>query len=451
MENEEQQRQDKYNQLTSTPVRGLIWRMAVPTIVSMLTTAFYNMADTFFIGRLDMTATAAVGVVFSLMAIIQAVGFFFGHGSGNYISRKLGAKQNADAEKMAAVGFFSAFIAGAVVAALGFLFTVPLARALGAIDEVLPATTEYMRIILIGAPFMTAQLVMNNQLRLQGSAFYAMIGIGTGAALNVGLDPLFIFVFKMGISGAAWATVISQIISFFVLFYCMIKSPAINIKLKNFKPSTEKYRAIIQGGLPSLCRQGLASFAAILLNHAVGDYGTAAIAAMSIVSRITGFAFSALIGFCQGFQPVCGFNYGAKLYGRVKQAFWYCVKTSTIACVIFGVLGIACARPLVSVFCKGNAEVLAVGVSALRYQSASFPLLGFAMVSNMMLQNINRYKSASLLSAARQGLFFLPLIILLPRIMGIVGIYLCQPLADVLTFLIALPITLPVIRKMGKN
>ena len=339
MELDEKQ-EEKYRHLTGDPVEGLVCRLAVPSMVSMLVTAFYNMADTFFVGMLrNNSATGAVGVVFSLMAVIQAVGFFFGHGSGNFISRTLGGHHPEEAGQMAATGFFCALATGGVIAVLGLLFLDPLARALGSTETILPYARDYMRFILIGAPYMTASLVLNNQLRFQGSAVYGMVGIASGAVLNIALDPLFIFTLDMGVAGAALATILSQLVSFCLLLVGCTRGGNLHIRISNVRLQKRFFREILRGGLPSLARQGLSSVAAICLNHAAQPYGDAAIAAMSVVSRIMNFASSALIGFGQGFQPVCGFNYGAQLYGRVRRAFWFCVKVSTVCLVVIAVAG----------------------------------------------------------------------------------------------------------------
>ena len=271
---EDNAQQRKFKKMTETPVEPLICRMAVPTIISMLITSIYNMADTFFVGRIGTSATAAVGIVFSLMAVIQAIGFFFGQGSGNYISRKLGAREVEEASRMAATGFFSALLTGAAVMVLGFCFSEPFCRLLGATETIMPYAQDYMRLILIGAPYMTAALVLNNQLRLQGNAFYAMIGLVSGGLLNIALDPLFIFGFGLGISGAALATILSQLVSFSLLLLgCNRTAGNLPIRFRHFSPSVARYRAIVNGGLPSLCRQGLASVATICLNTAAGPFG----------------------------------------------------------------------------------------------------------------------------------------------------------------------------------
>lgn len=441
----------KRQYMTTAPVRGLVLRMAVPTIISMLITNIYNMADTFFVGKLGTSATAAVGVVFPLMSVIQTFGFFFGHGSGNYISRAMGSQKMEDAEQMAVTGFGSSFLFGVILMILGLLFQDPLARLLGSTDTILPYAKEYLCVILLGAPFMASSLTLNNQLRFQGSAFFGMIGITTGGILNIFLDPLFIFVLDMGISGAAWATIISQMISFLILLMMTRAGGNIRIRLKKYSLKRSFWKEIVRGGTPSLCRQGLASVATICLNLAAGPYGDAAIAAMSIVSRIMNFASSALIGLGQGFQPVCGFNYGAGLYQRVKDAFWFCVKVGSVAALIFAVIGFCFSGSLVEVFRKGDADVIRIGAEAMRFQCITFPFTAWVTISNMMMQNLGMVFKASYLSMARQGLFFIPLVFLLNLCFGLVGIELAQPVSDLITFASSIPLQLGVLRSLERK
>lgn len=445
----------KIEYMTTEPVPGLVCQMAVPTIISMLVTSFYNMADTYFVGKLDTNATAAVGVAFSMMALIQAVGFLFGHGSGNYISRKLGSGEFEDAGIMAANGFFSAFFTGIIMTVLGIVFLGPLSLFLGATPEFLDQTKEYLGIILIGAPFMMSQFVLNNHLRFQGSASYAMVGIVIGAVINIGLDPLFIFVFKMGVSGAAAATVISQIISFFILWYISRKGESVKAQWKNFHPTFQSFKEIFRGGFPSLCRQGLGSLATICLNRSAGifagEYAVQAIAAMSVVNRITMFANSALIGFGQGFQPVCGINYGAKRYGRVRQAYWFCVKVAFFFLLAVSILGIIFAEPLVTLFRKDDLDVIRIGAAALRFQCIAFPLSSWIVICNMYLQTIGKATKASIVAAARQGIFFIPLIWILPLFFGLTGVQITQMISDIGAFLLSLPIGLGVLKEMKKQ
>lgn len=443
---------EKVTYMLNEPVPHLVCQMAVPTIISMLVTSFYNMVDTFFVGRINTQATAAVGVVFSVMALIQACGFFFGHGSGNFISRKLGAGEFEDAGKMASTGFFTAFLAGIVLGVLGLLFLTPLAKMLGSTSTILPYTKDYLRIILFGCPFMMSSFVLNNQLRYQGSASFAMVGIVAGAVLNIILDPVLIFVCGMGVAGAALATVVSQIVSFSLLYIMSRKGGNIRIQLKNFTPSVYLYKEMFKGGIPSLCRQGLASIAQICLNRAAGLYGgefsDAAIAAMSIVGRITMFANSALIGFGQGFQPVCGMNYGAKKYGRVREAFAFCVKYAAVFLVIISAAGFFFAEPLVTLFRREDADVIRIGTLALRLQCAVFPLNAWIVMCNMMLQSIGKAAKASAVAAARQGIFFIPLIWILPYSFGLLGVQMCQTWSDVLTMALAVPLGIGVLKEL---
>ena len=445
------EQEKKFIQMTQPPVEGLICRLAVPCIISMLVTSFYNMADTYFVGMLHSNAaTGAIGVVFSMMAIIQAVGFFFGHGSGNYMSRELGKKNYEEASYMSATGFFSALIAGTVICILGQIFLTPLSYLLGSTDTILPYTKAYLRVILLGAPWMTASLVLNNQLRFQGSTTYAMVGITTGAVLNIALDPLLIFVFHMGVGGAGWATIISQLVSFCLLLAGCYRGGNIRIRLKNVRFRWFYFRTIIQGGLPSLARQGLGSLATICLNHAAGTYGDAAIAAMGVVQRIMMFGGSAMIGFGQGFQPVCGYNFGARLFDRVKRGFYFCVKISLVVLLLVGGLGFCFAPKLIALF-RDDPEVIACGALALRLQCVTFPLQSWVVMSNMLEQAINRTGPATFLAAARQGIFFIPVVLILPWLFGLLGVQMAQPIADVLTFFSAIPIQLYVLRTLDQT
>ena len=440
--------EEKYKTMTEKPVSSLICRLAVPTIISMLVTSFYNMADTFFVARIGTSATAAVGVSFALMAIIQAFGFFCGHGSGNYISRKMGQHRFDEAQQMAATGFFTALALGTVIFLLGEILIDPLCRILGATETILPYARQYLRLILIGAPYMTASLVLNNQLRFQGSAFYAMIGIASGAVLNIALDTLFIFVFDMGVSGAALATIISQFVGFVLLLKGTTQGGNLRIRLRNVTFSKYYYSQIINGGMPSLCRQGLGSVATICLNLMAGPYGDAAIAAMSVVGRVMNLAASVVTGFGQGFQPVCGFNYGAFLYDRVKEGFWFCVKVATVILIMLSAAGYLLAPQVIQLFSKNDPQVIAIGTQALRWQCLTFPLCGWITICNMMLQTIGKSFRASLLAMSRQGLFFIPAVLLLPALIGIQGVEIAQPIADVCSFVLAIPLQLSVLHEM---
>ena len=439
----------RYDYMTKTPIPKIITELSIPTIISMMVTNLYNMADTFFVGRISTQATAAVGVVLSLMSVIQAVGFFCGHGSANYVSRKLGAGEIQEAQEMASTGFALAFMLGSFIFLAGITNIKNLALALGATETIINDTQDYMRIILIGTPFMTSQLVINNQLRFQGSAVYAMIGLVSGAVLNIFLDPVFIFVLGLGVSGAALATILSQIVSFCILFYGSTRGPNIRLHFKNIKFNAHYLLQIVNGGSPSLFRNGLMSISVIILNWTAGTIGgDAAIAGMSVVNRVMLFANSALIGFGQGFQPVCSFNYGAGLHGRVKAGYKFCVKYGTIFLAGLALVSLFCSREIISFF-RDDPEVIFIGSAALRFQMLTLPLNATFTMSNMMLQSIGKGVRATIIASTRSGIFFIPAIIILSNFYGLFGVEIAQPCADILAFLLAIPMTLSVWREMN--
>lgn len=455
----EDAKQAKLIRMTTEPVEKLVVRMAVPTIISMLVTALYNIADTFFVGRIGTTATAGVGLILPIMSIIQAFGFFFGQGSGNFISRALGAQDDADAETMAATGNICAFLFGAIILAVGLIFDDGVLKILGAApgkvaDDTIRSARDYMNIILIGAPFMCMSCVLNNQLRFQGNAFFSMIGLVSGAVLNCVLDPLFIFNLNMGVSGAALATIISQIFSCALLYIGTLRSDSLKIKLRNFRPTPYFLKNIAVGGAPSLFRQGLASVATLCLNTSAGaavapEMADAAIAAFSVVGKIMMFGFSALLGFGQGFQPVCGFNYGAKKFGRVRKAYVFCLKLGLAFMLTVSCLGYAFADQLIALF-RNDPDVIAFGRIAMRCQCCTFTLMTVVMCTNMLYQNIGRVVGATLLAIARQGLMFIPMVLILPRIFpdAIWGVYLAQPAADLFAFALAVPLAVKMYKEL---
>lgn len=435
------QHRDNYEFLTQAPVSRVILTMAVPTIVSMLVTCLYTIVDTYFVGQLNTQSTAAVGIVFSLMCLIQAIGSFFGHGSGSYMSRELGARRIDNAASMAATGFVYAIITGVAIAAVGLISLQTLSLWLGSTATVLPYTEQYMAIILIGTPFQIASFTLNSQLRMQGNTRHAMWGIVSGAVLNVLLDPLLIFGCSLGLRGAALATVIGQAVSFLILYIMCNRRGAtcVGIHLTKFSLRWHYVREIIYGGSPSLSRQGLASISVVLLNLAAASYGDAAVAAMSIVSRVTMFVMSVIVGFGQGFQPFCGYCYGAGLYARLRQGYWFTVKTGFVFLAIFAAVVYCFAEQTVAMF-RDDAIVIAVGSTALRWHLVAYPLNAYIMTSNMMLQTTRRPLRANLLASARRGLVFIPFILLLPHLFGLMGVAMCQAVCDVVTFLLAIPI-----------
>ena len=438
---------ERYRDMTETPVPRLITRLSIPTIISMLVTAIYNAADTFFVGRISTEATAAVGLAFSAMAVIQALGFFCGQGSGNYLSRMLGAGKQEEAEKMAATGLALSMILGVVVAAASVLNIRQLAEFLGARGGTVEETVSYLRLIVLGAPFMMGQFVINNQLRYQGSAMYAMVGLLCGAILNIALDPLLIFGFGMGVTGAALATVSGQIISFFVLLAGSMHGVNIHLNIRNVRLNGHFIVQIINGGIPALFRQGLAAVATVLLNRAAGVYGHAAIAGMSVTTRVTMFVSSALIGFGQGYQPVCSFNYGAEKKERVREGYFFCVRYGTIFLTVMAVFCFIFSPQIIAFF-RNDPEVIAVGKVALRWQAAALPLLACIVITNMMLQSIGKGVKASITASARSGIFFIPLILILPRIFGLLGVEMTQAVADILSVSVSIPLAAMELRKM---
>lgn len=435
--------------MTETPVARLITALAVPTIVSMLVTSVYNMGDTYFVSQLGRQASGAVGIVFSLMAIIQAVGFTLGMGSGSLISQLLGAQNPDRASAIASSGFFAALAAGLVITVSGLCFLDPLISLLGATETIFPYARDYASFILLAAPVMTASFVLNNLLRAEGRARFAMIGIATGGILNLLLDPLFIFVFGLGIRGAAIATALSQCVGFCILLSSFLRNrTSVQLSLHRVSRTAKDYLSIVQTGLPSFCRQGLASIATVALNRSAAIYGDAAVAAMSVVGKIFMLIFSVALGYGQGYQPVVGYNYGARQYARVRQAFFVILKVGTGILLVLSLAGFFAAPQLLNLFLPGDAEVIAIGARALRFQCLAAPLLALSVACNMTFQSIGKSWTSTLLSSLRQGFFFLPLILLLPAVFGLTGVELTQPLADLLTFLCCIPFAVRFIREI---
>lgn len=427
----------RYHMLVNGDIHTVIPRLAIPTIISMMISAIYNMADTFFVSQLGTSASGAVGIIFSAMAIIQALSFTIGMGSGNYMARCLGAGRQKDGEAAVSVAFFTGFILGTCLGLFCLLHIDRVVMLLGATETIKPYAVEYARYIFLATPFMMCSFIMNNLLRLQGLAAFAMVGITAGGILNIVLDPIFIFGLDLGTSGAAIATGLSQFISFCILLaQCNMRKECIPIRLKDFHPTLPLYGNILNGGLPSLTRQGMASIATIVLNTTAHPFGDAAIAAMAIVNRLVYFVNSAVIGFGQGFQPVCGFSYGARKYARVRQAYWFCVKFTTCLLLIVCGAGFMVSGHVISLFRKNDAQVIAIGTLALRLQIATMWMNGFLTMSNMMSQSIGYGFRATLLAVSRQGLFLIPVLLLATHFFGLLGIQMAQPVADIGTLIL---------------
>ena len=434
--------------MLNMPVSRVIPQLAIPTIISMLITSIYNMADTFFVSQLGTSASGAVGVIFSAMSIIQAIAFTIGMGSGTNVSQALGAGDEEKAQRYVSTAFFTAVAVGAVLAAAALLNIDWLVRFLGATETIAPYAKDYATYIFYAAPFMMGSLAMNNLLRFEGLSIYGMVGITTGGILNMVLDPLLIFGFGLGTSGAAIATAISQFVSFTILLIMTnTKDAAISIHPRNFRPTARMYGRIFYMGLPSLGRQGIASVSTILLNNAAGLYGDAAIAAMSIVSRFIMFINSTVIGFGQGFQPVCGYCYGAGRYSRVREAFTFCVKVSTIILLVLSAVSFLFARPIITVFRRDDPLVIEIGTFALRAQLLTLPLWGFITMSNMFTQSIGYGVRATIIATARQGIFLIPALLILPPLLGLRGIQIAAPVSDVLTLFLSFGIVSGILRQ----
>lgn len=443
---------EQYKRMTETPVERLICQLALPTITSMLVTAIYNSADAYFVGKLGKSASGAVGVVFSLMTIIQAVGFTVGMGAGSNISRLLGARKNDEANVIASSAFCIAVVFGLLLTVICLPLSGRLMLLLGATDTILPYAVSYARYILLAAPLMTASFVMNNVLRSEGHATFSMIGISTGGILNMILDPIFIFRFNMGIAGAAAATAVSQCVSFLILLSSFVsKRSTIRLSVKNISFKLSVYARIIKNGLPSFTRQGLASIATVMLNKNAGICGgDAAISAMTIVGKVFMMIFSSCLGFGQGYQPVVGYNYGAKRHDRVRRAFFFALKVGTVILTCFAVAMFIFAEEVVSAFIK-DGEVIGIGIRALRAQCLSMPVLTLGVICNMTFQTIGKSWTATFLSSARQGIFFLPAIVVLPMILGLDGVIITQPVADIMTFLCCIPFAVSFIHKLPRE
>ena len=445
--------EDKYDEMTTRPVKVLVCKMAVPTIIAMVTTALYNVVDAAFIGRLSTEGTAGIGISFAYMTFIQALGFFFGHGSGNHISRALGAKDRSSASIVASVGFITPFLVGLVAAIVCLPNLSALSRLLGAPDAVVPYANDYLRYIVMATPFMMSALTLNNQLRLQGNARLGMVGIVSGAILNIALDPLFIFALDMGVSGASLATAISQFFAWTLLLCGTFRPESVHIRLRDFKPSWRVYYEIFRGGSPSLFRQVFNCAAAVSLNYCAARYAVpgeeaSAVAAFAVVTRIMMFSFSVVLGFCQGFQPVCGYNYGARKYDRVRESWLFAASVGTAFLLVISALGFAFAPQIVALFRAEDPALIAIGATTLRWQCAAFPLVALFTATGMLFQNIRMTGPATLLSITRNGLFFLPALLLLPLALGLQGVQMAQAVADTLTFLLSLPYAIWINRKL---
>ena len=445
----------KYRQMPGQPVKPLILKLCLPAVISNLVTTAYNLTDTFFIGQLGTAQSGAIGIAFSIMTVMQALGFFFGNGAGNSMSRELGKQNNDRASRLLAVGFAGAVISGLVIATIGLLTLRPLVVMLGSTSTIAPYAVQYLTPLLVAAPCVCGSFALNGLLRYQGQSAFGMIGLVSGALLNFLLAPLFIFVAGLGIFGAGLATAICQTVSFTILTTMSRKFGVMKLSLRNCRPDVllmrevagggpavargaKIYAEVAGGGLPSLIRQGAGSISVTCVNIAANPFGDAAIAGMAIVMRIMLGANSVIVGLGQGFQPVCGYNYGAGLFARVKEGYWFCVRLATCVLVVLALLLWVFAPQLVEIF-RSDPAVVAVGVAALHIQCCTVILNGFNMMGNMMTQTMGRTGIASFLALCRQGLFLAPIVLILPMMFGVLGVEMAQSVSDVLTFLVTIP------------
>lgn len=443
--------QAQYRKMAETPVEKLIITLAIPTIISMLVTSIYNTADTYFVSRLGTSASGAVGIAFALMAFYQAVGFMCGQGSGSFVSRLYGEKKPEEAKVYGNSAFLMSFALGLIISILGLIFLTPLLHLLGSTDTILPYAKQYAVWILISGPLLSASCTLNNLLRYEGRALYAMIGLTAGGLLNIAGDPVFMFALGLGVSGAGLSTALSQLVSFLILFFTFFTDKTV----MEFRPSYLSrsagiYMRIMKIGSPSLARQALNALSTILLNQAAKAYGDPAIAAMSIVGRLVFLMGAIGIGIGQGLQPVASFNYGAGRYERVKKGARFTVTAGTLALTVFGIILFIFAAPVITWF-RDDPEVIEIGTAALRWQCISAIFMSASVTGNMLFQSIGKAKQAFFLASLRTGLFYIPLILILPRIMGVTGIELAQPVSDVLSAVVSVILAARFLRRLGTD
>lgn len=439
----------QYQKMTATPVFKLILRLGLPTTISMLVTNLYNMADTWFVSSLGLSATGAVGVVFGLMAIIQAFGFTFGHGAGSNISRLLGARNTEQARKFSATAFYLSLAAGGVITVFGLLFLTPLCKLLGSSISILPYAKTYAVFILLSAPAMASSCVMNNILRYEGRASEAMVGLVSGSVLNIGGDALFISVLHMDIAGAGLSTMLSQYVSFAILLWFFVRGKAqTSLAPRYFTRSASLIWDMVKTGFPSMIRQGLTSVSTMVLNWQAMVYGDAAIAAMGVISRIFNFLYSVALGIGQGFQPVSSFNYGAKKYGRVRKALLFTLAFGTLTMLCFTVGGLLLGDPLVALFLD-DPQALEIARYVLRLQCFTMLTVPVCICGNMLFQSIGLAGRASFLACLRSGMVFIPTLLLLAQLFHLRGIEWAQSVTDLLSMLITLPFLIHFLHKLS--
>lgn len=444
----------QYVKMTQSSIPRLIIGLGIPTTLSMMVTSLYNLADTYFVSLIgDDAITAAASNLLALMSIIQAIGFTFGMGSGSIISRLLGKRDREGADRVFSSAMLASCISGLLILMVGFAFFTPMLRLLGSKSaDVLAYSKQYAIYLLISAPFMCMSFVLNNVLRAEGKAVLSMVGLVVGAVVNVALDPILIFAADMGITGAAIATCASQILSFCILMFMFLSGKTVvRLRLRSISRQFNVYAEVITTGFPSFCRQILASLCTVFLNSAAFDcgmahYGTeeggkAAQAALGVVQKVFMLAFSMALGIGQGYQPVLGYNYSAKRFDRVKSAYLFTLSFSTCLMAIFGLVCGICSTFVMQIFSL-SPEATEIGSLALRLQCICMPLLPLNFMASVTYQAVASKAIASLLSVSRQGLFYIPAVLILPRTLGMIGVQSCQALSDLCAFFFAIPFTI---------
>ncbi len=439
-----------YKKMTETPVHKLVLRLGLPTTISMLITNIYNMADTYFVGGLSESAQGAIGILFTLQAIIQAIAFMLGHGSGTYVSKELSHKNIDKASGYVSTAFFLGGGAGLILMTVGLIFIKPFMLFLGSTETILPYAVDYGTYVLLSCPLLIMSLILNNNLRYEGKAFYAMIGLTTGGLLNIFGDWLLVSKFNFGVAGAGIATAVSQLISFVILLIMYFKNAQTKIRLKSVSLKAKMILSIVAVGLPSLIRQGLSSISSGLLNNLSKPFGDSAIAAMSIVGRYTNLVLCVGLGIGQGFQPVCSFNYAAGKIDRVKKALTFTVLIGFVLMTVLAVPGIVAPEKVIWIFQK-KPQVIECGKNALMFASIGALFLPLSVTANMLYQSIQKAATASFLAMLRSGLVFIPCLLLFSWLWDFTGIQLAQPVADALSGLISLPFLIAFIKKASCN
>ncbi len=437
-----------YKKMTETPVPKLILNLGIPTTISMLITNIYNMADTYFVGTLGESAQAATGVLFTVQAIMQGIAFMLGHGSGTFVAKYLADKNTAEASKYASTAFFTGGIAGLSILVLGLTFLEPLALFLGSTQTILPHAMAYGRWILLAAPFIICSFVLNNCLRYEGKAFYAMFGLTTGGLLNILGDYILVIRCGMGVAGAGLATAVSQMVSFAILLVMYRKMAQSSISFKKISREIKTYFQIFRVGLPSLIRQGLTSVTVGILNNVTKPFGDAAIAAMSVVNRYSNFLMCVGLGMGQGFQPVASFNYSAKRVDRVKKGLLFTTAFGLIFIGTMSILSIVFSEQIIALFQKQE-DVIRIGSTALRFTAFGMMFMPFSVPVNMLYQSIQQPTISSILSMIRSGAVTIPILLIGVPLLGLTGIQIAQPSADIIAGLLSIPFIIRFLRKKG--